>query len=300
MQTPNIFVIHNPVAGTSNPDNVRTEIENRLAALGGKFRIYETTGEENVRTIVEEALQKSYQIIWAVGGDGTVSAVANGLVRKNVPMGIIPTGTFNSLARELGIPLELTAACDLLLGAHRTRVLDALQVDKKYYVLAVSVGISALMMAETARQQKRRLGQLAYLLNGARIILSKSLWPFKVSIDGQPFLIRTSEVIAANVGTVGYKSIRWGDQVLPDDGRVDLCRVRVESIWSLFSLVSGLLLDRQDRLDELTCDAAHDFIEIRSSRRIPVQGDGEDIGYTPVRIEVIANSLPVIVPLPTP
>jgi YegS/Rv2252/BmrU family lipid kinase len=296
IQTPKIFVIHNPVAGTSNPDVVRTEIESRLTSHKRKHQIYETTGEESVRKVVEDALQKGYQTIWAAGGDGTVSAVANGLVTKDIPMGIIPIGTVNSLARELDIPLDLTVACDLLLGAHKTRVLDVLKVDKDYFLLSVSAGISALMIAETARQQKRRLGQLAYLLNGARILLSKYLWPFRLTVDGQPLLIRASEVIATNVGSVGYKSIQWGNQVRPDDGKVDLCRARVDSFLSLFSLAGGLLLDRQDRLEELNCNPAYDFIEIRSRRRIPVQGDGEDIGHTPVRIEIIKHSLPVVVP----
>ena len=192
-------------------------------------------------------------------------------------MGIVPLGSGNVLAKELGIPVELSAACDLLTGTHRIRVLDTLRVGEDYFLLAVSAGISAFTMAETAREQKRRLGQLAYLLNGARIILSKSLWPFRVSIDGRPFSIRASEVIATNVGVIGYKPIRWGTHVLPDDGKVDLCHVRVESILSLFSLVGGLLFERQDRLEELTCHSATGFIEIRSRRRIPVQGDGEHI-----------------------
>jgi len=200
------------------------------------------------------------------------------------------------MAKELGIPLDIGSACDLLVGAHRTRVLDVLRVGEDYFVLAVSAGISALIISETARKQKRRLGQLAYLLNGMRIILSKSLWPFRVSIDGQPFVVRASEVIAANAGVIGYKPIRWGDHVRPDDGKVDLCYVRVKSIPGLLSLFSGMLLGRQDRLEELTCNSASEFIEIHSRRRIPVQGDGEDIGFTPVRIEVIPSSLPVIVP----
>ena len=292
----NVFVILNPVAGTSDPALVRAEIENRLRIHGGKYRIYETTGQENVREVVKDALQQGYQLFWAAGGDGTVSAVANGLIKRGIPMGIIPLGSGNILAKELDIPLDLNAACDLLVGAHDTRVLDALRVGEDYFVLAVSAGISAFTMAETARQQKRRFGQLAYMLNGARIILSKSLWPFRISIDGKPFLVRASDVIAANAGAIGYKPIRWGNQVRPDDGKVDLCYVRVMSIPGFLSLIGGMLLGRQDHLEELTCNSASEFIEIHSRRRLPVQGDGEEIGYTPVRIEVIANSLRVITP----
>lgn len=182
------------------------------------------------------------------------------------------------------------------MGTHKTRVLDVLKVGKKHFVLAVSAGISAYTMVETAREQKRRLGKFAYLLNGARIILEKSIWPFKVSLDGQAFLIRASEVVAANAGIIGYKPIRWGDQVQPDDGKADLCHVKADSLLNVFSLLMNTLLNRQERLREITCRSAKSFIEIDSRRPIPVQGDGEDIGHTPVRIDVIPKSVPVIVP----
>jgi diacylglycerol kinase family enzyme len=274
---------------------VREEIEGHLA--GKKFKIYETTKQDNVREVVKDAIQQGYQTVWAAGGDGTVAAVASGLVTSNVPLGIVPLGSGNVMAKELGIPLDVGATCELLVGVHRTRKLDVLRVQENYFVLAVSAGISAFMIAETARGQKRRLGQFAYLLNGARIILSKALWPFRVSVDGQPVVVRASEVIAANVGVIGYKPIRWGAQVRPDDGKVDLCRVRADSLPRLLSVLNGLLFSQQDRLEELACISASHFIEIESRRRIPVQGDGENIGFTPVRIEVIPHSLPVIVPL---
>lgn len=294
--TPKIFIVHNPVAGTSDPEEVRSKIENHLNSSGNKYQIYKTSGQENVREIVKKALQEGFQVVWAAGGDGTVAAVANGLVNENVSMGIIPIGTGNALAKELNIPLEVNAACDLLVGAHKTRELDVLKVDDEYFVLAVSAGISAFTMAKTAREQKRRLGQLAYLLNGMRTILANSIWPFKVTIDGQTVVIRASEVVAANAGIIGYKPIRWGDQVQPDDGKADLCYVKVDSPAKLFPMLMNTLLNRQERLREITCRPAKSFIEIQGRRTIPVQGDGEDIGHTPVRIEVVANSLPVIVP----
>ena len=108
--------------------------------------------------------------------------------------------------------------------------------------------------------------------------------------------MRASEIVAANAGIIDYKRIRWGTDVRPDDGMIDLCRVRIESLWDTFSLVGGFLLNHQERLKELTCNSAHNFIEIRSRKKLPVQGDGKDIGYTPLRIEVVPYILSVIVP----
>ncbi len=293
-QTPQVFVIHNPVAGTSDPDRVRVILSEKLDQRGWKYKIHETTAQENVRDLVEDALQQGFNMVWAAGGDGTVSGVVNGLVNRDIPLGIIPIGTGNALARELEIPLDVATSCDLYLGDHRIRQLDALQVADAFFVLSVSAGISAMTMVETARSQKRRLGRLAYLLNGFRILLTSSLFPFQVIVDGQPGKIRASELIAANAGIIGFRPIRWGAQVRPDDGEIDLCFVKVNSVAGFFNLLGGLVLRRQEQAEEVACQAARATIEIRSRRRIPVQGDGEPIGYTPVEIAVVPGSLMVM------
>jgi YegS/Rv2252/BmrU family lipid kinase len=296
VQTPQVFVVHNPVSGTSDPNRVRTVITEKLGQQGWKFHIYQTTGEENVRDLVKGALQEGYSMVWAAGGDGTVSGVANGLVHTDIPLGILPVGSGNALARELGIPLDTAAACDLYLGDHHIRRLDVLRVVEGYFVLSVSVGISALTMVQTGRSEKRRLGRLAYLLNGLRILSSSSLWPFQVLVDGQPGAVRASELIAANAGILGFRSIRWGSQVRPDDGEVNLCYAKADSLAGIVALLGGLLRNRQEQIDEMACQPARETIEIRSRRRMPVQGDGEPIGHTPVRIEVVSGSLSLMTP----
>jgi len=297
-QLPQVYIVHNPVAGTSDPENVRSILGDKLEQRGWKFRIHETTGQENVGDLVKNALREGFNTVWAAGGDGTVSGVANGLVNSRVPLGIIPIGSGNALARELGIPIDINAASELLLNDHRTRQLDVLQVGDDYFVLSVSVGISSLTMVKTARSQKRRFGRLAYILNGMQILLSSSFWPFQVLLDGQPTQIRASELIVANAGIIGVRPIRWGSQVVPDDGKVDLCYARVGSLTGIIALVDGILFNRQEQVEEVACKVARNIIEIRSRQRLPVQGDGEPIGYTPVKISVIPGSLSVIVPVP--
>ena len=292
-----VFIVHNPVAGTSDPDHVGAVLSERLGRKGLDFHIHQTSPNDNLFNLVSNSIAQGFNVVWAAGGDGTVSGVANGLVNTDVPLGIIPVGTGNALARELHVPLDPAAACDLLLGEIQTRSLDVLKVGSDYFILSVSVGLSALTMAETAREEKRRFGRLAYIWNGLRLLLSNSLRRFDVVIDGQPARIRASELIAANIGIVGIRPIRWGDQVVPDDGVVNLCHLRIDSLLGFLALLGALVFDRQDEVAEVDCKPAREMIEISSRRRMPVQGDGEFIGHTPVKIQVVSRALSVIVPV---
>lgn len=291
-----ILIIHNPVAGTSDPEQVVSVLSEKLDRAGVDFHIHQTSKDDNIRELVTKALDQDFSSIWAAGGDGTVSGVAGALIHRDVSMGIIPVGTGNALARELGIPLEIGPACDLLLESQQSRSLDVLKVGSDYFILSVSVGLSAMTMAETARAEKRRLGRLAYILNGIRLLFSDSLWPFWITVDGRPTRIRASELLAANAGIIGIRPIRWGAQVKLDDGIIDLCFARIDSIAGFFSLLGGLVLGCQDQVEEVACIPARKKIEIRSRRRMPVQGDGEHIGFTPVQIEVVPGALKINAP----
>src|SRR5574340_994685 len=116
------FVVLNPVAGQREPEVVHELVESRLRASQPEFEIYETTGQENIRRVVEQAVQRGAKMVLACGGDGTVSAAASGMVGKDALFGIIPAGTWNALARNLNIPIDLADALDLALGEHSVRV----------------------------------------------------------------------------------------------------------------------------------------------------------------------------------
>jgi YegS/Rv2252/BmrU family lipid kinase len=249
--TSRVFIVHNPVAGTSNASNVRDIFKDCLGGNGWSYKIHETSPSDDVPQIVREAEARGFDAILAAGGDGTVSAVANGLINRPTPLGIVPIGTGNALARELGIPLDAKGACNLLLGDHTIRRIDAMKVGEYYYVLTVGVGVSALTMADTHRQQKRRFGRLAYIWNGLRHLLSSSIWRFSVTIDDRTTHVRATEVVVTNAQILGVQPISWGPQVTIDDGQIDLCHVRAGTLAELLRSIAGLALGRQDEVPEI-------------------------------------------------
>src|ERR671913_53661 len=90
---PKTMVVMNPVSGTLQPETKRETIQTVLQAHNVPFEMYETTGEENIRQVVRDAVQQGFGLFLATGGDGTVAAVASGLIDTQIPLAIIPTGT---------------------------------------------------------------------------------------------------------------------------------------------------------------------------------------------------------------
>ena len=143
-QKPKTYVVMNPVAGVSEPGTVREKIESALQARDIPLEIYETSGEEDIKQLVRDAVKKGFKLFISAGGDGTLSSVIDGLVGTEIPLVIIPTGTWNALARALDIPLQVDQAIDLLFQEHKIQTIDAMDVDGNYFVLSVSAGVGAL------------------------------------------------------------------------------------------------------------------------------------------------------------
>jgi diacylglycerol kinase (ATP) len=177
-----IFVVVNPVAGNADTDEVRRLLDQHLPEH--EWEIFETSGEEQLSEVVMQALPKGFDLVVAAGGDGTVSGVAAGLINSQVPMAILPIGTGNALARELGISLNPEDALLLLVEGFDTRDIDGMWVKETLSVLGVGIGLTSLTMQETDSEQKRRFGLLAYVWNGLKQLGGIGLNRFEVEIDG--------------------------------------------------------------------------------------------------------------------
>lgn len=292
-----VFVVLNPVAGNSDADAVRQALRRHFAGSHWAYEVYETNGGEHLAETVRNALERGFDRVVAVGGDGTVSGVADGLVHTAIPMGIIPVGTANTLARDLGIPLDLDKALDVLAGDHATKQIDGMQVNDQFFVLNISIGVTSLTIRHTERRQKRRFGLAAYIWNGATWLIGFQPRRFTVIVDDRPSRLRASEVVIANSNVIGMPPFRWGSHVRLDDGKLDVCIVRARSAPDYVRLTWSILLGQQRRDPGVRYLCAERSISINVDQPLPVQGDGEIIGQTPVQAQVVPNALRVIVPV---
>ena len=291
-----VFVVHNPVAGTSDFESARAAIAEHFETSGVAYEYYVTGPDDPVPEIVRDAVARGFDLIVVAGGDGTISAAVNGLAGADARLGVIPLGSGNAFVRECDIPLDMEAALALLTNGGRERRLDTLLVGERHFVLNVSTGLSSEAIAETDRAQKRRIGKLAYLFEGLGRLGGMHLERFTIFVDGRRIRARASEIIAANSGVIGFKGVRLSPQVRPDDGLMHVCIVQADTLGSYLRLLAGALRGNPAQLPELHCLPAKDSVRIESDRPLAVQGDGEGLGTTPVEVGIDPGSLQVLVP----
>lgn len=290
------LVIVNPSSGHYDADRVGAAIERAGSAGDSTLEFREVAEGESVAGIVSEALARGFDMFVAVGGDGTVSGVVEGLDGSPAPVAVIPAGTGNLLARGLNLPLDLVEAAGLITGDHATRSLDAMRIGGRVFILNVGVGISSATVRDTSRADKRRFGRAAYVGTGLREMVGFRPCRFTVTVDGRVTQLRSTEVTVANCDFIGDIPWPWAPEILPDDGKLDVCLVLVPTAGE--SIRSGLRVMRHRRkpLPNVRWLRARRSVRIEANRTLPVQADGDLIGETPVEMTVIPGAVRVIVP----
>lgn len=296
VSTRKLFIILNPVAGAGAAEAVQAAVQAYFSCDHGSCVIHETSEQDDLGRLAKDAAGRGVDAVVAAGGDGTVSAVANGLVGTSTPMGILPLGTANVLARDLGIPTDLHAACALLAGDYETTAVDAMQVGGTHYFTQVGVGIDAMMIRDTSRAQKKRFGRVAYLWTAARSLSGFHGRRFFITIDGNEIRTRGTQVIVANSGTLGQKPLIWGPEIHLDDGIINVCIIRAKTFVDYARLTWNILRRHHRNDPKLRYEQAKRSVTIATLKPLPAQADGEVIGETPVEITVRPAAVRVIVP----
>lgn len=293
-----LFAVLNPMGGSCDPARVRAALEEHCARSAHRLEIYETTGDadEDVPARVREAVAGGAELVVAIGGDGTVSEAAQALAGGEVPLAVIPTGTANVFARVMGIPLELDAACALLSG-FRVRTVDALQSGDRLYVLHLGAGLSSIMIRDTNRAAKRRFGRLAYVWTAVRTLSGLQPHRFEIVVDGERHRTRAKQVFIANGGIWGIDAVRIGPDIEPDDGVIDLCILSGRTFLDFAGIGWDFLTGQHHRNRKVRYLKARRSIALDSRPGLPVQGDGEIVGRTPIEISIRPAAVPVAVPL---
>ena len=294
---PVAFVVLNPVAGIANAQLLKRLIDARFHALGWKAIFHLTEPDENTSEIVKQKVADGdVDIIVAVGGDGTIAAIAAGMVHSSTPLGIIPTGTWNAIARNLQIPFNPVRAINLMTGKHNIRKLDLMGVSNTYHAMNVGVGFSATMINNTPRGSKRKVGLVAYLTNFFKQIFGLQLRRYAIEADGMRYRGRATEIMVANYGVIGWNMIESALNIKPDDGKVDVLIFRARTLVDLPVMFWQALVQGKKRAPKYRQISVSKSLVIRTNPPGKVQADGELIGETPVKVTVFPRSVKVIVP----
>jgi diacylglycerol kinase (ATP) len=294
-----VLVVLNPKSGGYTAGDVHQALERHFPCEEGFCSVLELTKDLDLARAIGEAKGRGVELVIAAGGDGTVSALANVLTGTRIPLGIIPLGTANVLARELGIPVDLEKACTLLAGPHATADIDAMQVDDQFYLTQVGIGIDALMIRDTKKEHKRRFGRAAYLWTAFTRLVGFQPRRFLLTVDGKTGRRRASQIVLANVGTLGQPPFQWGPDIHPDDGRIDVCIVRARTLAHYLLVAWHVARGQHRRNRHVRYLTAEKTVAIQTKRALPVQADGEIIGRTPIEVKVVPGAVRVAVPAGT-
>jgi len=297
-----VYVVFNPTAGNAaQADTVRTALSKCFTEPEWSCEVYETTDkkDEDIPALCRAAIKKGAKMVVSAGGDGTLVGVANGVVHSDVPLGILPLGTGNDLARILGIPLKLDDALKVLSGDNDRIEIDALKVADKYYFSNVSVGITPEMMKGTKSEQKKRFGRLAYLwtmFKQSRIFQMRN---YNLTIDDKPQKVSAVEIMVSNTTLLETPPNIFGSVDTLYDGKLEIYWVKARAWRDYLQLAWELIRRPGKSASKMTHLEAQHTIRIEPVKHSQlVQADGEAIGNTPVEIALEKKALRVIMPKP--
>ena len=228
------------------------------------------------------------------GGDGTLHLALQGLIETGLPLGILPLGTANNLARTLGLPADPMAACEIIAQGHRRRI-DIGWVNGRHFFTTASIGLSVRITEELSAESKRRWGPLAYGMTALRVLRRTRPFHATIAWDGQSRNARTVQIVVGN-GRYYGSALPVAEDAAIDDARLDLYSLEVRHWWQLLALAPALKRGRHGEKDTVEALRATEFeIHTRHPRSIDV--DGEIGGTTPARFRVLPGALQVFAPL---
>jgi YegS/Rv2252/BmrU family lipid kinase len=308
-----VALIYNPASGQHSAKR-RAAIDKALAVLrdaGVEVEALETLAPGSAEALASEAVHRGCDTILACGGDGTVHEVLQSLVGTTVALGVVPLGTANALAANLGLRSSPSKTVRNLLSANPVRVSvgqifyrDAAGAEQsRYFTVAAGVGADALFLTRLDPTLKRRFGYLLYMVEGFRVWATYSFPLFQTVFveraSAQPRVEEVSQLLAVRIRDFGGVLHNLAPGATLHKNGLRLVAFKTRSRLRYFRYVMAAIFGhpRSTRQIELL-DAVS--VECRpfngSSARVYAEADGEPLGGLPVRIEIASQTVTLLIP----
>jgi diacylglycerol kinase (ATP) len=294
---PRVLVLTNPLARRAA---LAPQVARTLERNGWTVEAVSATDPGGLEEHARRAVREGVDLVVALGGDGTVTHVASALAGSGVPLGIVPGGTGNLLAGNLGIPGRPDAAMRVLLSGVPRRI-DLGRAESggraRHFVVACGVGFDARVMAAARPGAKRHLGKLAYMATAVALTPRIRNVPVRLTIDGVLRETEAAEIFVANVGSM-TAWLRPRRPIAPDDGFLDVIVVRASGPLggALAAWEAIRFSDAGDHPGGRISRALGREIRIEATPPLPMELDGDVGGSTPLVATVEAGAISVLVP----
>jgi YegS/Rv2252/BmrU family lipid kinase len=282
-----------------------------LRQAGVTAEAFTTSGVGSATEQAQHAVEAGYDAVIACGGDGTVHEVLQSLVGTDVALGVVPLGTANALAADLGLIASPAKTVSILLKANPTRISvgrihfrDTDGVSRsRYFTVAAGVGADALLMSRLDVRLKRRLGYLLYMIEAARIVFTHGFPLFEAVLpadgNGSARVLEVSQLLAVRVRSFGGALQNLAPGASLRNGRLSMLAFKTRNRFHYILFMLAVFAQRQTFSREVELLEATS-IECRpctgSKEELFVEADGEVLGMLPVKLEVVPHSLMLLVP----
>jgi YegS/Rv2252/BmrU family lipid kinase len=256
--------------------------------------VLETKPGLNVEAIGAALARGTFDLVVAAGGDGTVAEVMAAAHLRDLPIGIVPRGTGNIVARELKLPETWRKATRRLLQQFpNSRPVDLVRVNDTYSALAAGIGFDATVMRYTPAALKYWLGRSAYMLAGVWWIPRAPLFRCTIRADGEESTVDAVVVLIVNAGMLGARPFRFGPNIALDDGFVDICVYRPRNARERFGVLWSVLRQRPNGLTVTQRKAKS--VEVKAPDVQWHEVDGDVYRGNVLKAEVVPGAVSVVV-----
>lgn len=287
-------IIVNPSAGRFKNSLHLRKLQKYLRNRGVTNHIVFTREPGDAIKAARKVSDEGYDAVAICGGDGTLREVIAGVIGKNIPIGIIPLGTGNVIAADLGIPKDPFKACDLIIRG-RTRKIDVGKNGDSYFMIAAGAGYDCEVVAQVDLQIKQKVGRLAYIASAIKLLRKYKPIRFKVESDIFNGTIKAIAIVVANSPRYGgYFSLKKEAKI--DDGLLDVIVIKGRGWFDILRIFTRVLVkSKLTPYDIFTFRSKK--VRLESEREgVSFHNDSDVAGELPQSFEVIEEGVSIYIP----
>lgn len=286
----NTVVILNPAARSEKAKRWRARVE----SIARGCVICATSRAGEAEALARHAAEEGFEKIVAAGGDGTINEVVNGLAGSNAALGLLPIGTMNVFATELGLPAHDLQLCWNIIQGENTRLVDLPSANGKYFVQLAGVGLDAQVVKETSLTLKRNFGPLSYLISAAQIAARQ---PPRLFLESEDSSIEEGSFVLVGNGRLYGGPFPFFKHAIIDDGLFDVIAFKQLGYLEIIKYLQDVVFSSEIRVPEIEYFQTR-RLRVTSDSEVPVELDGELVGSCPVEFQVRERTLRVLTPVP--
>src|SRR6266487_3257449 len=285
----NAVVIFNPAAGNEEANHWQERVES--IARGCPVRITSQSGE--AEALARRAVEEGFEKIVAAGGDGTVNQVVNGLAGSSVALGLLPIGTVNVFAMELGLPSHNLELCWDVIQGENMRLIDLPSANGKYFVQLAGVGLDAQVVKETSLAFKRSFGPLSYLISAAQIAARQ---PPKLFIESESTSVDEASFVLIGNGRLYGGPFPFFKHAVIDDGLFDVVLFKRLGYLEIIKYLQNVVFSSDISAPDIEYFQT-EHLRVTSAQDVPLELDGELAGSCPIDFRIQKKGLRVLAPV---